>query len=817
MPSPKTCIHCGLPLPKLPILDREEREFCCTGCRSVYTIIEGAGLDDFYRLRGSEDGAIPKRSGRKFEEFDDDEFHRLYVRELREGVLQIELYVEGVHCSACIWLVEKLPSLAPGVVETRLDFGRSVATVTWQKDAVSLSQVARHLDALGYAPHPARGGKGRELRRKEERAELMRLGVAAALAMNAMLIAFALYGGILSGMEDSMRNMFRGYSFVMASLAVFWPGRTFLRGAVASLRTHTAHMDLPIALGLLAGLAGGAYNTFAERGEVYFESVAFLIFLLLSGRFIQNRQQRAARDSLELLHSLTPSRARRLSDAGVVTEVPVSALVPGDQIELRALDSVPADGRIVNGTSALDRKLLSGESRPVKAGPGDEVLAGTVNLQSRLVVEIESVGESTRLGQILLAVEQAAGRAAPLVRVADRMAGHFTVLLIALSLGTLWYWWDTDPAAAVENAVALLIVACPCALGLATPLAIVVAVGRAARMGILVQGGEVLERLAKPGTVFLDKTGTLTSGEMAVVKVEGDSSAAAWVHALESQSAHVLAGAILHWAEAQQVGTADVNSKGKQHAAVTGVIEHLGQGLEGHLANGSAPVRIGSPAFLRASGVQITPDHKRALARFVSEGLTPVLAAKDESSCLVLGLGDPLRDDAPALVQALARDGWRVGILSGDHPDIVTALGAQLELDPSLVHGGVSPEGKLALVESTMRSGPVVMVGDGVNDAAALAAATTGVAVEGGAEASLAAADVYLSEGGLAQVARLLAGSRRTLQTIHRGIAISLAYNAVAAWLAMTGRVDPILAAILMPVSSLTVVSLAYRAKTFRR
>ena len=673
---------------------------------------------------------------------------------------------------------------------------------------MDLSQIARHLDALGYAPHPARGGKSRELRRKEERAELMRLGVAAALAMNAMLIAFALYGGILSGMEDSMRNMFRGYSFLMATLAVFWPGRTFLRGALASLRTHTAHMDLPIALGLLAGLAGGAYNTLAQRGEVYFESVAFLIFLLLSGRFIQNRQQRAARDSLELLHSLTPSRARRIGDDGAISEVPVSALVPGDQIELRALDSVPADGRIVQGTSALDRKLLSGESRPVKAGAGDEVLAGTVNLQSRLVVEIETVGESTRLGQILLAVEQAAGRAAPLVRVADRMAGHFTVLLIALSLGTLWYWWGTDPAEAVENAVALLIVACPCALGLATPLAIVVAVGRAARMGILVQGGEVLERLAKPGTVFLDKTGTLTSGEMAVVKTEGDSSAAAWVAALESQSAHVLAGAILHWAEAQQAGA---------RREITGVVEHLGQGLEGKLGQGGSTIRIGSPAFLRASGVQLQLDHERALASFISEGLTPVLAARDETSCLVLGLGDPLRDDAPDLVKALARDGWRVGILSGDHSDIVTALGAQLDLDPSLVHGGVSPEGKLAHVESAMRSGPVVMVGDGVNDAAALAAATTGVAVEGGAEASLAAADVYLSEGGLAQVARLLAGSRRTLQTIHRGIAISLAYNAVAAWLAMTGRIDPILAAILMPVSSLTVVSLAYRAKTFRR
>ncbi len=803
-----TCIHCSLPLPAASevIFNEDGRAFCCTGCRSVFAVIHGAGLEDFYALRGSEQGAVPKRSGRAFEEFDDEEFHRLYVRIGADGFLTVELYVEGVHCNACIWLVEKLPGLAPGVREARLDFGRSVCAVTWDPTRIGLSQIARHLDLLGYSPHPARGGKSRELRRGEERKEIMRLGVAAALAMNAMLIAFALYGGILSGMEDNMRDTFRTYSFGMAALAVFWPGRTFLRGAVASLRTRTAHMDLPIAMGLLAGLLGGAYNTFVGRGEVYFESVAFLIFLLLFGRFLQNRQQRAARDSLELLHSLTPSRARRLDAEGEFREVPASALLPGDRIELRALDSVPADGRIVEGESALDRKLLSGESRPVRAIVGDEVLAGTVNLQSRLVVEIETVGEATRLGQLLSLVESAAGRAAPLVRVADRMAGLFTLLLVFLSVGTLWYWWAIDPAAAVENSVALLIVACPCALGLATPLAIVVAVGRAARLGILVQGGEVLERLAKPGLVYLDKTGTLTRGEMSVVEWMGDDRDRGWIHGLEAISSHPLACAIEAWAG---------ETRGAQLSSVK---EYIGLGVEGELRTsmGFEVVRIGSLAFMDANQVEISPALSDRIAKLLARGLSPVVASKGSTAVSVFGLGDALQKDAKAMIDELRLGGWRVGILSGDHPEVVASVARELGLESELVFGGVSPEGKLQAVESAMKFGPVVMVGDGVNDAAALAAATTGVAVEGGAEASLAAADVYLSEGGLRQVARLLDGSRRTLLTIKRGILISLLYNGVAAWLAMTGRIDPILAAVLMPVSSLTVVSLAYRARTFR-
>jgi Cu2+-exporting ATPase len=778
---------------------------------TVFAVIHGAGAEDFYRLRGDEAGARPHLSGRGFEEFDDEEFEKLYVVGAGGGLYKCELYIEGVHCSACIWLVERLPGFLEGVASSELDFGRSVCTVTWDPSVVSLSTIARQLDSLGYAPHPARGGRAREERRREERRELVRLGVAGALAMNAMLIAFALYGGILTGMDEAMRDFLRYYSLGMATVAVFWPGRSFLIGGLAAVRARTAHMDLPISIGILSGLLGGAYNTLAGRGEVYFESVALLIFFLLIGRFVQRRQQRAARDSLELLHSMTPSRARRFDEeTGVFREVPASALKPGDRVELLAGDTVPADGRLLVGESSFDLSLLSGESRPVDLGPKESVYAGCTNLSARVELEIDAVGEATRLGNLLSMVEAAAARSSPSVRFADRMAGRFTTAVLLLAGITLLVWWPTDSSIAIENAVALLIVACPCALGLATPLAIVAAVGKAARLGILVQGGEVLERLARPGRVYLDKTGTLTRGELEVLDVAGDERELAWVLAAEAHSSHPLALAIGRWGREQGL-VADGES-------LEDVSEVLGRGLVARL--GAEEVLVGSPALLEAAGVELADGDLGAfLEAHLARGQTPVLASRAGRLVAVLALGDPVRKDAARMVSDLAERGWQLGVLSGDHPRVVASVGGQLGLDPALVRGGVSPEEKLQTIEAARRElgaeVPVVMVGDGVNDAAALAAASVGVAVAGGAEASLAAADVYLREGGLANIARLFDGARRTRRVIGRGLAVSLVYNAGAAYLAMTGVINPIWAAILMPISSLSVVSLAYRSRTF--
>jgi len=540
------CSHCGLPVPAGLVQPDEELQFCCRGCRTVYEVIHGCGLERFYRLRdAAESDAQPARTtDRAYAEFDDEVFRNLYYRTLADGTQEVEFYLEGVHCAACVWLVEKLPQVLPGVVESRLDMRRAIVEVRWDPQRVRLSKIAGTLDSLGYPPHPAKDVRARQIRRDENRRFLIRIGVAAACVGNVMTLAFALYGGVFTGIEAQYARLFRWATMLFGMIALAWPGSLFFRGAWAALRTKTAHLDLPIAIGLAAGGIAGTVNAVLGRGEIYFDSLSMLVLLLLIGRWLQRRQQCWANDALELLFSLTPTSARRL-DNGAVVEVPIEAVRPGDLVEVRAGDSIPADGNVREGRSSVNRALLTGESQPTAVGPGSAVDAGTINLSSRLVVEVATVGEATRVGRLMQLVEQHSRNRPPIVQFADRIAGRFVRIVLAVAAITFFAWVWFSPAKAIDNAVALLIVTCPCALGLATPLAVTIALGRAARRHILGKGGEVFEALSRQGVMLLDKTGTLTAGRISLVSWNGDEGLRPLVAALERHSAHPIAQALV--------------------------------------------------------------------------------------------------------------------------------------------------------------------------------------------------------------------------------------------------------------------------------
>ncbi len=797
-----SCDHCGLPVPAGLVDGDAERRFCCSGCRVAYDVIHGAGLEGYYDLKERIDAPEVAAQGRgaAYGEFDDPAFADLYCRRRRDGLATVELYLEGVHCAACVWLVEKVPLVIPGVAECRLDVGRSLATVVWDPDHTPLSAVARFLDSIGYPPHPFHGVEARDMERREDRSLLIRIAVAGAIAGNVMLLAFALYGGYLHGIAPTLRSLFRWVSLGLTLPSVLWCARVFYRGAWGALKTRTLHMDVPISIGILAAFGWGIANTVRDSGEVYFDSVTILIFFLLVGRWLQRRQQRRAARATELLFSLAPSTARVVEE-NRIREVPAAALRPGMVVELRAGDSAPADGVVLVGGSTMDLSLLTGESRPVAVAAGDPVHAGTTSLSGRLEVEVRSAGADTRLGRILRLVEEGAQRRAPVVLLADRISGWFVLTVLSLALVTVAVWLRIDPEQAVENAVALLIVSCPCALGLATPLAVSAAVGRAARAGILIKGGDALESLARPGRMILDKTGTLTEGRLAVVRWHGSVATRRLVAAAETHSTHPVAVAF-----AAGVDTAGV-------PAPTDVEQHPGRGLTARV--GGHDLMVGSPSFAEERVGDFSVAVAREIRAAIAEGLTPVVVVLDGEIEAVAALGDPVRTDTADALDAIKARGWEIEILSGDHPGTVRALAQRLRLDPAAGRGGAVPEDKVERVRQAAVQGPVVMVGDGVNDAAALAAASVGVGVHGGAEAALAAADVYLGDPGLAPLVRLLDGSQRTLGVIRRNLVFSLGYNAVAVTLAMLGLMHPLVAAILMPASSITVVVSSYRAKTF--
>ncbi|MBD3871410.1 MAG: heavy metal translocating P-type ATPase [Acidobacteria bacterium] len=796
------CSHCSLPVPAGLVEPEAELQFCCNGCRVAYEVIHDHGLDRYYdikdRIEAPDQPA--QRSGKSFAEFDDPAFHRLYCRSGADGLSTIELYLEGVHCAACVWLVEKLTVVVDGVAEVRLDLGRSLARVTWDRNTTELSSIARFLDSIGYTPHPFRGVEARDMARREERSLLIRIAVAGAIAGNVMLIAFALYGGRFHGITDEYLQLFRWVSLGLALPSVLWCALVFYRGAWGALKTRTLHMDLPIAIGILAGFLQGAFNTIRGSGEIYFDSVTVLIFFLLVGRFLQRRQQRSAASSTELLFSLAPSTARLVAADGV-REVPLEALTPGCLVEVRAGDSIPADGIVVEGSSTLDRSLLTGESVPEEVAAGDPVHAGTVNMSNRIVVEVRTAGEDTRIGRLMRLVEEGAQRRAPVVLLADRISGLFVAAVLVLAAITVIVWMRLDPAHAIEHAVALLIVSCPCALGLATPLAVSAAIGRAARKKILVKGGDALENLARPGLMILDKTGTLTEGQLAVVRWWGDETVQPMVGALEGHSSHPVARALSE-AFGDQGEPEVIEAREVPGAGIGGICE-------------GRRVLVASPWHAARELGPLPPDADDAVAAFAGEGLSPVVVAVDGVVAAVAGIGDPLRPDTADALTAIQERGWRVEILSGDHPVVVRSIGREVGLAPERALGGATPEAKLEAVRTAAKEGTVAMVGDGVNDAAALAAATVGIGVHGGAEAALAAADVYLGRPGLTPLLELLRGARRTLGVIRRNLVFSLAYNVVAVSFAMTGHMSPLLAAILMPLSSMTVVLSSYRARTF--
>ncbi|WP_373064328.1 heavy metal translocating P-type ATPase [Gemmatimonas sp.] len=796
------CAHCGVPVPEGLLDDDVEHQFCCSGCQAAFGMLHAHGLDSYYGFAERREAPV-RTSGRSFDEFDHPAFTNLYVTAISNGLSRTELYLEGIHCASCVWLVERIPLLVPGVLRAELDVRRSLAVIEWDIATVSLSRIAQSLDTLGYPPHPFRGVARADMRKREDRAMLVRIGIAGAIAINVMLAALALYAGELNTMDAGFTRFFRWVSLAITLPAFIWPGRVFFTGAWASLRTRALHMDLPIAIALAAGFVRGAMNTITDSGPIYFDGLALLIFALLVGRFLQQRGQRMAVDATEELHAIAPTTAR-IIEHDVVRDIPSEALLPGMLLDVRAGESFPADGVVMRGRSSVNAALLTGESRPASVTVGQLVYAGTVNVESPLRVQVEQAGESSRIAKLMRQVEESATRRAPIVQMANRMAGIFTAIVLVMAATTFVIKSQLSPAHALDDAIALLIVTCPCALALATPLAISVAVARAARRGMLIKGGDALELLATPGIVVLDKTGTITEGRTALTFWHGPDWVKPLVLALEEGSSHPLADGFRRaW---PRLPTATVSAS--RHIA--------GGGLEGTVDG--YVMRIGSPRFVRESILSVS-ESLHSVINDLDRTLTPVHIAIDGVVVAIAGLGDRVRDDALDSLRQLRGRGWRTVMLSGDVQDVVASVGRSLAFEAEDSIGAVSPEAKLAFIEQLKATSgrTVVMVGDGVNDAAAIAAAHVGIGVHGGAEACLATADIYLTRPGLNALVELTEGSRRTLCVIRRNIAVSIGYNLIGASLAVFGLLTPLIAAILMPTSSITVVLGSWYSTTFVR
>ncbi|MFO0728904.1 MAG: heavy metal translocating P-type ATPase [Myxococcota bacterium] len=798
------CAHCNNLVPPGLVQAGAERQFCCGGCQTVFEVLSGKGLTEYYARRAESVGAAKpvKTTHRTYLDFDDPGFLDKHARARGDGCQSIDLYLEGVHCAACMWLVEKVLKEDQGVVDARLDLGRSTLSIAWDQGATKLSGLGKQLERLGYLPHVATLTERQIARRREDRQLLIRIAVAGASFGNAMLMAFALYGGLFEGIEAEWSTMFRWASLAVALPSIFYSATPFFRGALNSIRAKVPNMDLPIAVGLSLGTLAGAINIFRGSGEIYFDSLTALVFLLLSGRWLQAFQHRRATDAAEMLYALAPATARIVTGAGS-QEVPTENVGVGSLVEVRPSETIPVDGVLERGATSLDLSVLTGESRPIEAKEGDAVAAGALNLSANITVRAGASGSASRLSRLMKLVEEGAEHRAPVVLEADRMAGKFVARVLILAALTLLAWLYFNPAEAVDHTIALLVVSCPCALALATPLAVSAAIGQAARVGIFIKGGDTLERLARPSPVWFDKTGTLTEGKQVVVEQAGTPEALSAAGRLAKATTHPVSLAVAK-AFAADGATAPEDTQQTLGGGVVGSVEGV-------------RFALGSPRYVR-SLLPNSADPSRydaLLSAWAARGLTPVLLADLSAGALVaaVAVADRPRDDAKPSVETLRALGYLPGVLSGDDPVVVRQIAQGLGIEADRARGGVTPEGKLEAVSESA----VIMVGDGANDAAALSRAGVGIAVHGGTEASLGAAHVFLRRPGVGPVVEAIEGSRRTLAVIRRNMIASLIYNLLGVSLAAFGLIGPLGAAILMPLSSLTVVLLSYRSRTFLR
>ncbi len=848
IPPVPLCAHCGTPVDAVaaqsgsvasdaaPTDGAPTLAFCCNGCAVVYSAIAEFGLERYYALSEKRTPAQP--SAQRYTEYDDAAFYAHHVAIDAQGRSRASFYLEDLRCVGCMWLVESTPQCLSGVMEVNVDFAGSRADVVFDPAAVTLSAIATHLDRLGHPVHPFRGLDREAQRRREDRAMLLRLGVAGAAVGNIMLLAAALYAGMFGKMATRDVMFFRWASMVVAVPTLTFAAMPFFRAALASIRSHRLHLDLPLSIGIIAGLGWGTINVLRGVGEIYFDSLAMLVFLLLLSRWLVARQQRRASMAGELLHALAPRRAHRVVTAqwqphelpaATTTEVPIEAIVVGDVVLVKPGEVIAVDGVIVWGQSMLDCAVLSGESALREVTPGVAVAAGTTNTAQPLWIAAQAIGEATRLGRLARFVDEVSRRKAPIEKMVDRMTGRFVVVVLTVAVLTALGWGVFSSwGAGLEHAMALLVVTCPCALALATPVAMAIALSRAAHKGILIKGADAIERLATPGVLFLDKTGTITEGRSAITFWRGADRFRAMVAAVETCSAHPIAKAI-----AGSLMTADAVP-----LVATDIHEEFGYGIRAtvtsHVATAGAStdplttgvtVHVGSPTWILALAAKhattatiadaLPADELAAgLAEIRTAGASPVVVAVGYHVVALMGLTDQIRPATRATVATLQRRGWRVELLSGDEQAAVTAVAAAIGADAA--HAEASPEQKLAMVQQAMTHATTVFVGDGVNDAAALSAATCGIAVSGSAEVSMEAAGVFLSKQGIAQVASVLDGASRTITTIKRNFRISLFYNVTAGALAASGVIHPIIAALFMPLSSLSVVASSMASKAFK-
>lgn len=791
------CTHCHLEFDEKVMIkesDNPELNFCCNGCQGVYHLLKDDGLDSFYEKMGKNSIAPPVALGADSSNFDMESFKTRYIKTTNEGFSRVDLIIEGIHCAACIWLNEKVLAQTPGIVEASINFTNNKAKIIWDEDTIKLSAIIDKIRSIGYNAYPYDRSESEKKATKNKRDYFLRMSVAIFASMNIMMIGVAKYTGFFTGMEEDMLRLIHMAEFIFATPVVFYSGWIFFRGAYYGLKNKILNMDFLVSSGATLIYIYSLYILFGGNGHSYFDSAAMIITFVLVGKYLEVIGKKGAVDTMDKIKSTIPLEATIIVDGGKKV-VPLDKIEIGDIIEVKNGEKASVDGELISGETTFDESSISGESLPVLKKLGDKIYSGTVNLNQVIRYKAVKNYANSTLNSIVELLEDSLNSKPKIEDVTNELSKYFSIVILTLALATFagWYFYDGSFEKSLIIAISVIIIACPCALALATPIASLIGVSWLAREGLLFKEAKFIETFAKTDTIVLDKTGTITSGKLSVTHTDCqklNNEQLNILYSLVDSSTHPISKAIKKYLEE--------NFENILHVELENTEQVHAQGLQSKY-NGKN-IYGGNKELLINQDIVVDKEYHSTIYHF----------AIDDKLMATFELEDTIKEDAKETIEYLKSQNIEVIMCSGDNEQIVSKVASQVGI--SNYKAKMSPIDKANYISKLKDEGKiVVMAGDGVNDALALSRASIAISMGNGADISIAISDVVILNDSLKGLEKSIYISKRTFNFIKQNLAISLVYNVLTVPIAMAGYVIPLVAALSMSLSSLLVVGNSMR------
>lgn len=800
------CKHCAGHFEGEAVIDANGDEFCCNGCKNVYAYLNSRGFSEFYSKLKKGEQNLAKPSSKHFDKQSASSmFSKLLRRdESSPFICELEVLISGIHCPACIWLNEKALSNLEGVLELNISATTSKARVLFDERKTALEDILNLIIAIGYDPKPFNEVNG--AKNSLSREYYAKLIVALACSMNIMWVAIALYSGYFEGLSAGAKKILHFAEFVLASPPVFYTASVFYRSALSALKLRQINMDVNVSLGILSVYFYSVYAMLSGAEQVYFDSACMLVTFIFAGKFLQTKATQKAAQELENISSLFVEQVMSVKNNSRIPSISefkpcdVSEVKSGDFVLLRSGERAMIDGVVLSGEASVDNSSINGESVPVGISKDDALLSGALCAEGSVIYKATSSFQGSFLNKLSKLLSNASFARAEIEELANKISSHFGWAILALCVASFVFWSAANISAwsganAFGIAISVLVIACPCALSLATPIATLVAMGTSTKRSIVFKDAKVLETLAKCDIIAFDKTGTLSKANLKVLKGQRflpfDDEA---LLALASASTHPISKAVASYILENALSPFRLG-------ALENIQNIAGKGITATYKG--IKIAGGSAAFVKSLGASLADDTGGSSSEyyFMYDGK---LVAR-------FFLDDELREGAKASIKELKKMGLKVLMLSGDKQIVASKVASELGIDES--HGELNPEQKALLIKELQKSANVVMVGDGINDILALKSANVGIAMGSGASVSVGVSDVVLLRDELGDLVFALRQAKKTFKIIKENLFISLVYNALSIPLAMAGFIIPLFAAISMSFSSLLVVLNSLRLK----